>query len=296
MPLLLLAALLGAGAYFLFFRKDGSRNGVNGQLPPRQTPQAPPPTNLGDVITQDEIEDTVLMLQTSNNTSEILSFAEAIDLANDPESANQLRARVFDLIGFPATFPNRQVMINSLHANQVPLDIQYIIFESLRQRTPESLVRAMFFAGQSGQTQLADIIRVLNAGSLPSGGNGDLTPTEIQQLVDTANTSTDPQFKLWIADLIERYNFGNASAILRSQVIQSILNIQPNSAEAGQMQSILQALPLSLQYLVLLGAQTGTQDSVERAADIVYLYTPTLESAFRQMNTKFIIRQPFPGP
>lgn len=277
MPLLLiLASTLGAAYYFLVF-KPGKEKAESG--PPLSLPSA---DNLGQILTPTIISDTTASLLQTSEPSPIIAFAETADLAGRPVEANQLRTRALEIIGYPSNFQSLQAFLNSLHAEQIPLDVQYVIFEGLRQRTPESLLRASFFARQSGQPALADTINLLFSGQ-PVGGTGEFTPTEIQTLVTSATNSTDPQFKLWMADLLERFGNGTIAATLRSSVLQSVLGISPNSPVMGSMISMLQQLPLSLQYLVILDSVEKSQTSIEQAADIIHVYAPTLESAYRSM-------------
>lgn len=287
MPLLLLLASgLGAAYYFLVFKPGKEKSQTLLPLPPTTIN---PPNDLGDVLTPTIVDSTVASLVTTNDPSPIIAFAETADLAGNPSAANVLRTRALEIIGYPNNFQNLQVFVNSLHANQIPLDVQYVIFEGLRQRTPESLQRAAFFAAQSGQPSLADAIRLLYAGQVV-GGTGEFSPDEIQTLVTSAGNSTDPQFKLWMADLLERFGMGSFAGNLRSQVLTSVLGIAENSPVMGSMLSVLQQLPLSLQYLVMLDSVANTPDTIEQAADIIHVYAPTLESAYRSLFAQSVVQ------
>lgn len=286
MPLLILV-LFGAGAaayYFLVMKQEEKDTPI---LP------SPPviPNDLGDILTPTDINNTTASLIQTSEPSPIIAFAETADLAGQPDSANVLRQRALEIIGYPNNFANLQTFLNSLHSNQIPLDVQYVIFEGLRQRTPESLQRAAFFAAQSGQQPLAEAIRLLYAGQVV-GGTGEFTAQEFQTLVSSSQSSTDPQFKLWIADLLERFGMGTVAGNLRSQVLQSILAINPNSPVMGSMISVLQELPLSLQYLVMIDSVAKTPASIEQAADIIHVYAPTFEQAYRSIFTPQSVIQP----
>lgn len=278
MPVVI-ALLLGAFGAYLWFDRRRDASQTPPALPPGDggifNPTLPPIYRLPQgtvqpVILPGEVSAFVQQGNAATDPRIPILLADALERTGYPAEGQALRIRAIEMLNIPAS---DRLAVNQA-MKQMPLDLTFAALTGLVAGTPASLNRAAWIARSQNQPALATIIQQRNP-SPNNTGNFQFTPPELIALVQGATGSSDPIFKLATAELLDQFlqvlsgtfTGPDFAGELRTQVLESITQTNAVARDPNWL-TMMSALPLSYQNIILTMIGTGDPQAKERAATI----------------------------